>query len=176
MKPGPDLDALIAEKLMTQCVHDDVTERAVTGYRHRCRKCGDLGHGMTRGTPPCPAYSTDITAAWSVLENTRLHGAFISVTPRPDGRWSASRAKALNPRGDGTSDDYDDTYPEYSIVADTAPMAICMAALSVFLYNEMDEYLVDCFCGKTVSQPHASDCAFDSLNSDVQEAFRRVRP
>lgn len=79
-----------------------------------------------------PKYSTDIVAAWQVVEK-------LPYDPRPkgeryyecegftlmklhDGRWFAGWYEIIPYEG---SHDMS----EYSVVADTAPMAICLAAL-----------------------------------------------
>ena len=86
MKPGRDLDALIAEKVM--------------GSENNC-----------------PHYSTDITAAWEVVE--KFHK--IDVSHTFDG-WFCSI---------DTSDEYGQNGTWSHAQGQSAPHAICLAALNV---------------------------------------------
>ena len=175
MKAGPEFDALIHEKHFGRCAHEWATvTNIVMGGRHLTRQCSKckafeplVVHVET------PKYSTDITAAWTVMENERKRGGYISIAPLPDGKWRAVRTKALNPNGDGTADDYDDTYPDFQVEADTAPMAICMSIAHFFLEEEvMADYLVDCWvCGGTKAQGHAPGCSVVDLSPEMQRVF-----
>lgn len=74
-----------------------------------------------------PPYSTDIAAAWTVVEHMRKHnvrGVLTLVTPTDDCKhyrafFSKKWAEDL------------DKYPDDTGMADTASMAICLAALKV---------------------------------------------
>ena len=96
MKPGPELDALVAEKVMglgnDWCLHVGVHP-----------PCGS----------PCPIdYSTDIAAAWQVVEKI---GNASLVNHASGGAWHVEFELK------GGSLPYD--------TGDTAPHAICLAAL-----------------------------------------------
>jgi len=177
MKAGPEFDALIHEKHFSLCAHDWAkVSRVVLGGRHvvpQCSKCGALEAMVVH--VETPKYSTDITAAWAVVETERQRGGYISLTPLPNGKWRANRSKALNPRGDGTADNYDDTYPDSHVEADTAPMAICMAVAPFFLDEaDMAEYLVECWvCGGTKARGHEPGCSVAKLPPEIQRAFTR---
>jgi hypothetical protein len=75
----------------------------------------------------CPAYSTDIAAAWEVVEKVWAtlpktgYGTFRALLHRrdPDGRWICEFAP--NAHGDWRT--------HATAEADTAPLAICLAAL-----------------------------------------------
>lgn len=113
LNAGRELDAAVAERVMGW---------TRTHETHRL-------HGRTylRGAAPAtgrlqavPAYSTDIAAAWLVVEKLREHGWFPSVQAQEEcgqlgGRWLCE----VDPRfsfidGDGS----------------TAPLAVCRAALA----------------------------------------------
>ena len=99
MKPGRELDALVAEKVMgfTPAVGPSGTRYGFVGGSH------------------LPAYSTDIAAAWRLMDHFKgdeQHPMVRYDGKRPEGkpRWTAVVRTC---RGD----------------ADTAPHAICLAAL-----------------------------------------------
>lgn len=129
MKAGRELDALIAEKVMGWEVLTDELEIAkregtpdlVDPQRwHRrkvwfkgnekmaCEECGTL-----------PAYSTNITDAWEVVER-------LVSTPGPNGDHHSVQ---VDYSGDAVVviDENEDW--QVSAIADTAPLAICLAAL-----------------------------------------------
>jgi hypothetical protein len=74
-------------------------------------------------------YSTDISAAWAVVSKLRL-----AVVPIDDNKWWAG---SMNDHGGDdplTSDTYVEQYMGdgmHGKIADTAPHAICLAALKV---------------------------------------------
>lgn len=177
MKAGRELDALIHEKHFRLCPHEwALTTDIVLGGEHhsrQCSKCKALEPLVVH--METPRYSTDITAAWTIVEESRRRGGYISVAPLPNGKWRAVRSKALNPNGDGTADDYDDTYPEHHVEAATAPMAICMAVAPFFLKDEeMAEYLVECWvCGGMKAEGHLSGCSVADLSPEMQKVFTR---
>ena len=124
---GPELDALVAEKVMGfqwrwkiggwinppcaflsppdetkgEVVHDAATLSAMEA-RHTCY---------------VPSYSTSIAAAWELVKKMLANGHLFGLShdyPAHDDKWVASFS------ADGDLD-----------VADTAPLAICLAALAV---------------------------------------------
>ncbi len=111
MKPGRTLDALVAEKVMGFYVHRG--EDGPDGYvsyntEYKSRFLLDQ-------------YSTEITAAWEVLEVLRSQGWSFSVSSPyklAGGDQHAWRC---------TLDHKADT--DYEVEADSAPHAICLAAL-----------------------------------------------
>jgi hypothetical protein len=114
MKAGRELDALIAEKVMG----------IETEYRKPCPS-DERDWLMVKGGGRyefVPSYSTDIKCAWLVVEKLRRQGIFLSVIPQIDNYavyvWSNV----------GESDKYN-TYPLGTLEAETAPLAICLAAL-----------------------------------------------
>lgn len=107
MKPGRELDALVAEK--------------VIGKKHNQPGTmgGDLDelYGMA-----APHYSTDIAAAWEVVEKMRELGwgsSIMSYLPEPE-LEAHCRAEFRSKRG------------EYRALSKEAPAAICLAALKAF--------------------------------------------
>jgi hypothetical protein len=116
LEAGPELDALIAEKVMG-------------GTLIRCSL-----HGAKDGPPNCrqvhwpggrvghpPEYSTDIAAAWTVVERLASlnEDQFVRVAALRHGKWSAIVA---------TEHASSETILGRS-AADSAPLAICRAAL-----------------------------------------------
>ncbi len=127
MKPGQELDALIAEKVMG-------LTKPECGWGE-----GDNGKGSFWNFPLRP-YSTGIAAAWEIVDK----GLIESLVKLKDGRWYAKPARLeINFETDeeeltcGFSIDYG--YYEIPIyeennegaIANTAALAICLAALKV---------------------------------------------
>lgn len=111
MKPGRELDALVAEKVMGWVKISFVGEETAGG-----RKGFGLNPKHHRGPRTCiPAYSTDIAEAWAVLEK------FPDVQ-RLEKRWPGEE-----PPGWWCEVGVDNG--SSSAIADTAPLAICLAAL-----------------------------------------------
>ena len=121
-KPGRELDALVAEKVMGLAFvkltlnKGEVYAKEILALTRNGKPYlihGPLMHGMVY--PEVPEYSTQIWAAWEVLDRFTGDGKFPMVRYdgiRPPGkpRWTAALGSY---RGD----------------ADTAPHAICLAAL-----------------------------------------------
>jgi hypothetical protein len=122
MKPGRELDALVAEKVMglpnvrkymSRYVHDNHPEKA-----------------WVTGIVDIPEYSTDISAAWEVVE--KMHewgGCEISCCGTGEKRWyvvhthtnTAPYQKGIN------------------VTCNTAPEAICKAALLALIGEDEKE-------------------------------------
>jgi hypothetical protein len=114
MKSGRELDALIAEKVMgypafaKQVLEQLGAHLLGEGEHEHCLVCG---RGID-GTLEClPYYSTDIAAAWEVVEKLRL-----AIAPGDEGGWIAASSAYHLDAGRAER-------------ADTAPHAICLAAL-----------------------------------------------
>lgn len=109
MTPGHELDVLIADKVMLNgcpaCEHDG------SGMCPDCNGWGRL--------EPLKPYSTDIAAAWEVLEKLTGRFPYLALFRVQDGpnRWVVSES----------GDDYASDLAR----APTAPHAICLAALAV---------------------------------------------
>lgn len=98
---GRELDALVAEKVMGRILIPDEV----------------LKHTSATNFEDIPAYSTDISAAWQVVEKMLELGAYVDIgidkygaqvqLDNYDGKWESGE----------------------SIRADNAPLAICRAAL-----------------------------------------------
>ena len=110
MPAGREMDALVAEKVM--------------GWRMM------RGHWVPPEAAPetnilaCPTstyrYSTDIAAAWEVVEKVNL------LEPYGDTLWKDQRGWVFGVHDvDGAGYAYEDV----TVIADTAPLAICRAAL-----------------------------------------------
>jgi hypothetical protein len=105
MKPGRELDALVAVKVM-----------GAQSMDHK----RPLDHGAF--LDPVPHYSTDIAAAAEILEKVPM----TLVAPRAQispGRFNGVEWMAVAP-----SKPYDDQVGNF-VFAETAPHAICLAAL-----------------------------------------------
>lgn len=124
MTPGRELDALVVEKVFG-C---DVRTSGEVSF------CGCAGspHGkpvVYGALAPLRCYSTDIAAAWEVVERFRDVGISVmqpGERPRgnPDRKWVIYIG-------------YDDEQVEET--ADTAPHAICLAALKAVGASETSE-------------------------------------
>lgn len=156
--PGPDLDALVAEKVMgdvsrtfrtpdpddahdlgqaptlvigdvlfTMVCRSNAVVVNVSSKDYRCPSCRKTIN--TREFPASPRpYSTDIAAAWEVVEKMGLWRGFDFIVWRP-----TSDARGMKPEYIWEAGWYEVGYegPETRAVgyADTAPHAICLAAL-----------------------------------------------
>lgn len=136
MKAGRELDALVAEKVMGH----RVTEEPFDGGQ------GITGTSLFEHTEPgdykaLPHYSTDIAAAWDVAVKMDLGVAPVEVyigEGEPGGpRRTVYAAFVLGGALTISDDDLLDGNPRLWLgeidgpwtVADTAPLAICLAAL-----------------------------------------------
>ena len=116
MKAGRELDALIAEKVMGLDVHNKVN---IFYNRPKNQK-----HGWQN----IPHYSTKIADAWLVVEKLANEGFCPALIYDDDGSWTMAF--------DGIQNLPEDDEPlitsfciEAKMIADTAPLAICLAAL-----------------------------------------------
>lgn len=119
MKAGRELDALVAEKVMGCII-------SFKGWRYGRCGCDDTKGPSHMWTPdhetyewPAP-YSTDIAAAWEVVEKMgNWHGFDFAIWKKEVGEWRAGWFEdgweGLEGRADAT--------------AESAPHAICLAAL-----------------------------------------------
>ena len=114
MNPGRELDALIAEKIMGIPVYKEGDEAQTfiggAGYdpcKHHVYKLLD---GRVAGWFPC--YSTDISAAWEVVERANLF-LEINMCKHFTGRWLVTDISNEGVLGKSRS----------------LPHAICLAAL-----------------------------------------------
>lgn len=119
MKAGREMDALVAEKVMGWkrfAVCDKLHPPYMEETRHT------FAHGF-------PDYSTDITAAWEVAEKMR-----VAVMPIDGGGWAAKDISIDATHGTELyiipgSDEECYGWTK----ADTAPLAICRAALKAVI-------------------------------------------
>ncbi len=125
LPPGPELDALIAEKVMAW-ERSDAMPQGAWARDKECetavwwRRPGDSIWSCSRcwsGECPRP-YSTSIADAWTVVEKLiQLFGGDIHIECLND-EWGVSTCYQ----------DSDESWNEF-IRGDTAPLAICYAAL-----------------------------------------------
>lgn len=102
LKPGRELDALIAHKVMGLEVHNGFEVVGEGAFRAPSRAF------------PVKRYSTDIAAAWEVVDSlrSRFEGFYWNLNETYDGMWTVN----FWPKGS-------------ELNGDTAPHAICLAAL-----------------------------------------------
>lgn len=132
MKAGPELDALVAEKVMglVPCEHWTILHHGgLSGAAYWLQSGSCPTHGGHPEEPQscypreqCCQYSTNIQAAWQVLESLKdwrfsLHGPCDEVP-----QWCAT----FTNYGYRSFQDL-----QVEERADTAPLAICLAALKV---------------------------------------------
>lgn len=122
MKPGRELDALIAEKVMGWIPYEPERAFAYPGWH--------TPDGEFLNIARLPPYSTDITAAWEVVDKLKL-----AVVPIDETKWWAGK---MGDHGHDEDPLTSDTWVEQAMrdgkhgrIADTAPHAICLAALKV---------------------------------------------
>lgn len=112
MKAGRELDALVAEKVFGLPKKYNYPDSSLCVPRTPTLAEVSRGFRDLSGTP---CYSTDITAAWLVVEKMHFHYTYLTL------QVIAVRVGA---KFDGTH------FPEMDMIwADTAPLAICKAAL-----------------------------------------------
>lgn len=125
MKPGRELDALVAEKVMGVAFKDTTIGEEpwatkglfLTRNGEPYQIHGYLMHGYVY--PEVREYSTDIAAAWGVVEKMQADGWFWNIDCDCDGLVVGfGRGCEV---GGGCEWYYED--------AETAPHAICLAAL-----------------------------------------------
>ena len=114
MKPGRELDALVAEKVMgwTEC--KPMTIEPMDMF---------MAHGYPPGERQrkvCPPFSRGIAAAWEVVEKLERYRMVLFGPHDEDPMWSARfYADGYRPFQD----------QRWDATANTAPYAICLAAL-----------------------------------------------
>ena len=127
MRPGRELDALVAEKVLSL----EVVKNKKGGWSLGPPDYYD-SYGEMILFNPLPSYSEDIAAAWEVLEKIRDTFDPLGREWRPNIHYSGKehgwRAE-FELSDDGPGDDT--TY--YFGEAKTAPHAICLAALNCHL-------------------------------------------
>jgi hypothetical protein len=119
LEAGEKLDAWVARKVFGHSVY-----RAQGRY---CFSPHDAATGITQDVClPVAAYSTDIKAAWEVVEvlRARNRDTAVSITAQDGDAGSAGYYCNVEDVSDGID--------EWEAHALTAPLAICRAALKVF--------------------------------------------
>lgn len=116
MPAGNEIDKLIGEKVMGLCAHEwkFVPHDDDDGVYRICQKCHLEFWGLRPPTYGCHygSYSTDIAAAWEVVEKLRMF-----VLPFGKTDWCSTNTRNFRGAFENIG------------VADTAPLAICRAAL-----------------------------------------------
>jgi hypothetical protein len=78
MPAGRKMNALIAVKIMGICPHDWQLENNLSNAQHVCLLCGQKYYAYN--PPVTPDYSTDMTAAWQVVEKLSKPHIFINLS------------------------------------------------------------------------------------------------
>lgn len=130
MMAGRELDALIAGKVMgwanVICLHGGNIPSGEPDDDWNKDARNDQHHGHT-GIPlvhreQVPAYSVDIAAAWEVVEKLRTMSIGISIARMPDEKlWYVPLYRLDHGEYMGSAEGFAE--------AETAPLAICLAAL-----------------------------------------------
>lgn len=113
MNPGRGLDALVAEKVMGLTVQHCAGYVAPNGVDTTFIQLGYVKHASEMQTTYVPYYSTDISAAWEVVEKLAPKEDEFRITRYHLQEWSCVF----------------EFFNQSAVSADTAPMAICLAAL-----------------------------------------------
>lgn len=151
MKPGRELDALVAEKVMgwkgcdstetwVRWEHGDPGDEWTNIDKEWCR---GAGHPPTPhfGTVPIPRYSVKIDDSWKVVEKLRKTHCCLTLKSEYDFVWECYAIQDHN-----DSEHNSEVIRRYKIyaMADTAPHAICIAALKavgIDVTQETSEHL-----------------------------------
>ncbi len=85
MKPGPELDALVAEQVLGLCVHE--WEKDARAVWH-CGKCGEWSAYLPPWPPQDP-YSQIILYGWQVVEKMHKDGYGVRLSDKSGatGSW-----------------------------------------------------------------------------------------
>lgn len=119
LKAGPKLNELVAQKVMkwhrsAKEPWDDF-ESEYWVDEDDCFMAYADNHKEGEQWTLCWSPSTDIAAAWTVVEKLRLH-----VIPFGTNQWAAANRR-----------DEQGWYSDILVWADTAPLAICLAAIEI---------------------------------------------
>ncbi len=126
MKAGRELDALVAENVMGWHVYE--SGRCSLMARQTLPDGDEIEHIIATTHPWETADyspSTDIAAAWQVVEKLMEKGWTVTLAPRQFEKYPENRFKFHGCRMVGDPQ----TMQSFSDHADTAPLAICLAAL-----------------------------------------------
>lgn len=122
MKAGREMDALIAEKAMGW--------KREEYYLCGVETTGLVGPGGLRYVDDYPHYSTDIGAAWQVIEKLRVQGVCLRIDPRGDGYSVRTMNDEEVPLSWTKEGHLNWDVPSVTEIEAAAPLAICRAALN----------------------------------------------
>jgi hypothetical protein len=151
---GRDLDALVAEKVMGWVWLEKESDKSAIVMNERCLVYPDFEEKVNRSgddaiiiLPGIPDYSTDIASAWEVVEKLRADDWLVTVKAMPDcasylieGSRSEYDAPCSDRHvGNGKQGCFAENMRKginewrrsEGAIADTVPLAICLAALKV---------------------------------------------
>lgn len=119
MKPGKSLDALIAEKVMGLKIRGGVDTGGYPDYEYLAGVDNEEDFGPGEWWRPVPPYSHRIEAAWTVVEKIRISGIHMFMDNTRTYRVHATNGGKI----------------DVIVDAETAPHAICLAALKAVGYE-----------------------------------------
>lgn len=127
LKPGRELDAIIAEKVMGL----DVVKNSLCHPLEKEQYFNYLVFeaGADSGGTACPEYSTDIGDAWKIVEKLDLFSRYY-LTRTPEGTFAGQNGnyKIMTYESDDMGSIGEMSLFTYA-EAPTVPMVICLAAL-----------------------------------------------
>jgi len=124
MKAGFELDAIVAKAVMNLIVRKEDYELTETHRRHLTSDIGAdcVDTGMNNYNSYCPKYSTNISAAWEVVEKMKEdREPDICFNSESGGFWTVVT--------------YNNFSGNHETMGDTAPHAIALASLKAVGYE-----------------------------------------
>jgi hypothetical protein len=124
MKAGPELDAMVTERVLEWEWKRSPDAYPEPHYAWVAPRPQNLGGGEWEVARHTPAFSTDIAAAWQVVEKIRSQGRYFEIGSAVEGdneTWTCVVGQLRE----------DDPTGDRPLVFDcaTAPLAICLASL-----------------------------------------------
>lgn len=136
MKPGRELDVLIAEKVMgwtkiqKQTYQFDLGDNEVVRLESSKMILGNSPNDWKETLRPIPNYSTSIPCAWDIVEKIISMGLMVDIQT-----YSKFHQVQLDKATHNEVPPYW-TYGE-SISGETVPHAICLAAITLFGFDRV---------------------------------------
>lgn len=130
MQAGRELDAVVAERVMGRRATMLPTSLSEADPHV-------VDYSISRGFSRCPSYSTSIAAAWEVVEKLRAEGRRLNLFQDDRRRWGPNPyTKMIHLPGEAEHEHdvwlciFDDGSGGVNSMAESAPHAICLAALA----------------------------------------------
>lgn len=129
LQPGRELDALVAVHVMDLKKARHKIKQEVVGHgmmAETCSICGANNFADTLKFPCVPSYSTDIAAAWTVVEKLQAQGKSLCM------HWDAhelNKSFYIANHIDGLTCRGFSGLDLFEVESDSAAHAVCLAAL-----------------------------------------------